>query len=90
MLRVEAEEKAKEFFNELQDLRGQFKPYYFQMPEGAEKIAVRMYYLRGQSFATIAGKLTKRERKSWTADNVLNALQRGALWLKANTTITDA
>lgn len=82
ILQAEAEEKAAILHEELKLLRDQLKPYLFQLPAGDEKTALRMYYLRGQGFATIANKLTAKTRTAWTADGVINALQRGALGLK--------
>lgn len=82
MLSADAEIKANELFRELQALRKSLRPYVWEMPEGHEKTAVRMYYLRGQGLATIGRILGKHTSTTWTSDAALAALQRGVEYLR--------
>ena len=82
MLSADAQIKANELFEELKELREELKPYAWSMPEGPEKKAVRMYYLRGQSLLVIGRVLGNRSNSVWTADAVLGALQRGIEYLR--------
>jgi hypothetical protein len=52
------------------------------MPEGYEKKAVHMYYLRGRGLATIGRVLGKSTNTTWTSDAALGALQRGIEYLR--------
>lgn len=87
MLSADAQIKANELFEELKWLREELKPYARSMPEGPEKKAVRMYYLRGQGLGKIGLTLGKRNNSAWTPDAVIGALQRGVEWLRKNTDI---
>lgn len=82
MLSADAEIKANELFRELQDLRRDLRPYVWSMPEGYEKTAVRMYYLRGRGLAAIGRVLGKSTNTTWTSDAALGALQRGIEYLR--------
>lgn len=82
MLSADAQIRANELFAELKELREELKPYARSMPEGPEKKAVRMYYLRGQNLLVIGRVLGKRFNSVWTADAVLGALQRGIEYLR--------
>ena len=82
MLSADAMIKANDLFEELKELREELKPYVWNMPDGPEKKAVRMYYLRGQSLFVIGRVLGKRSNSVWTADAALAALQRGIEYLR--------
>lgn len=77
IMQVEAEQKADALHEELQALRRQLRPYVWGMKSSAEKTALRMYYLNGQGLRRIAEHLKRKHRAEWTAEEVLDALQRG-------------
>lgn len=82
LMQAEAEQKAEALHEELEALRRQLKPIAWKMKPGAEKSVIRLYYLRGRSMNRIAIYLQRRERREWTVEDVLDALQRGVEQLR--------